>query len=301
VSRSLLSVGCLVFFAGALCAQNCPPKKTDSPSTPPPIRRVIFRDAPDLSPQARREITKALRDETVYAGSVSADMTRSADEASERVRAAYQNEGYFKAQVTAKAVPVAEETAVRYDVVIRTLREGMQYRLGEVRLTHMTAFSEPELRDVFPIQRGEIFSRDKIAKGLEQLRRLYGSLGYINFTAVPETVFDENSNSINLDIHVDEGKQFRLRAFEVLGADPETQVRLLHDLGLRPGDVYAADSLMRLGKKRPDFITDSGFNLTLDEREGAVDIILEPSKMGNCPAPDAETHNSGSLAVPAAD
>jgi outer membrane translocation and assembly module TamA len=282
VLRSLFSATALVSLLGSLYAQNCPPEKNDSPSTHAPIRRVIFQNAPDLSPQARREITKALRDETVYAGSVSADMTRSADEASERVRSAYQDDGYFKAQVAAKAVPVTEEASSRYDVVVKVLEEGQQYRLGELRFTHMTAFPEQPLRDLFLIQRGEVFSREKIAKGLEKLRQLYGSEGYFNFASVPNTVFDENTANIDLEINVDEGKQFRLRAFEVLGADPEIKARLLHDLGLKPGDVYIADSLSRLGKKRPDFFTEPGFDLELDERDGAVDIVLDFSKLDQC-------------------
>jgi outer membrane protein assembly factor BamA len=233
--RSLLSAACLIALLGSSKGQNCPADKHNSPSTISPIRRVLFRNASLLPPQARQEITKALRAET---SSISGDRTGVAEEASERVRAAYQNEGYFKAEVTAKAVPVAEDSTGRYDIAIKVLVEGKQYRLGDLRLIHMTAFSEPELRDVFLIQRGEIFSREKISKGLEELRRVYGREGYINFTAVPDTVFDENNDSINLEIDVDEGKQFRLRSVEVLGVDAETKARVLNDLAVKPGDVY---------------------------------------------------------------
>jgi outer membrane protein insertion porin family len=253
---------------------------------------VIFRNAALLTAQARQQITEAMRAET---SSMPADLTGVAEEASERVRAAYQNEGYFKAQVTAKTVPVAEDSTGRYDIAIKVLVEGRQYRLGDLRIINMAAFSEPELRDVFLIQRGEIFSREKIAKGLEELRRVYGRDGYINFTAVPDTVFDENNDSVNLEIDVDEGKQFRLRSFEVLGANPETKAQLLHDLDLKPGDVYHAGSLMRLGKERPDLLSDPGFDLRLDEREGAVDIVLDFGKMNNCPAQNAAPDDSGSL------
>ena len=282
--RSLLFATSVVSLLGSLCAQDCLPEKSATPSTPVPIRRVIFQNAPNLSREARREIAKALLDETVYAGSVSADMTRSADEASERVRAAYQNEGYFKAQVSTTAVPVAKEAAVRYDVVIRTLSEGMQYRLGDMQFTHMTAFPEQQLRDVFLIQRGEVFSREKIAKGLEELRRLYGREGYINFTAVPDTVLDENNNSINLEIDVDEGKQFRLRSLEVFGVDSETKARVLSELAIKPGDIYNAELWERSMEKFPNLIQDPDTAAKrLDERDGWVDAIIDFRKPDPCP------------------
>ena len=279
--RSLLSAACLVALLSSLCAQNCPPQKHDSPSKLSPIRRVTFRNAALLSQPARLEITDALRAET---SSISGDMTGVAEEASERVRAAYQNEGYFKVEVTAKAVPVAEDSTGSYDIVIKVLEEGKQYSLGDLRIINMAAFSEPELRDVFPIQRGEIFSREKIAKGLEELRRLYGREGYINFTAVPDTKFDESNQSINLEIDVDEGKQFRLRTVEVVGVDPETKARLLNDLAVKPGEVYNSTEWARSIEKLPN----QGENpdtvaKRLDERDGWVDVVLDFRKANPCP------------------
>jgi outer membrane translocation and assembly module TamA len=280
VLRSLLSAACLIALLGSSYGQNCPADKHNSPSTISPIRRVLFRHASLLPPQARQEITKALRAET---SSISGDMTGVADEASERVRAAYQNEGYFKAEVTAKAVPVAEDSTGRYDIAIKVFVEGKQYRLGDLRLIHMTAFSEPELRDVFLIQRGEIFSREKISKGLEELRRVYGREGYINFTAVPDTVFDENNDSINLEIDVDEGKQFRLRSVEVLGGDAETKARVLNDLAVKPGDVYNSAEWVRSMEKFPTLTENSDVVAKrLDERDGWVDMVLDFRKPAPC-------------------
>jgi outer membrane protein insertion porin family len=43
------------------------------------------------------------------------------------------------------------------------------------------------LRHLFPIKDGDIISREKIGKGLENLRKVYGQFGYINFTSVPDT------------------------------------------------------------------------------------------------------------------
>ncbi len=49
---------------------------------------------------------------------------------------------------------------------------------------------------MFPIKDGDVFDRDKIAKGLDNLRKAYGQLGYINYTSVPEPTFDEEKKLV---------------------------------------------------------------------------------------------------------
>lgn len=105
------------------------------------------------------------------------------------------NQGYFQAQVKATPVSVSAGGTPLYDVFVRVLDAGPQYRLGDIRIINASVFSAPALRELFPIERGEVYSREKIAKGLEELRRVYGSHGYINFTPVPSAQF-ENQNAI---------------------------------------------------------------------------------------------------------
>ena len=61
---------------------------------------------------------------------------------------------------------------------------------------------------MFPIKDGETFDTHKISKGLENLRKAYGEIGYINFTSVPETDIDDEKKLLTLNIDVEEGKPF---------------------------------------------------------------------------------------------
>jgi outer membrane protein insertion porin family len=49
---------------------------------------------------------------------------------------------------------------------------------------------------LFPIKDGDVLSRENIAKGLENLRKAYTELGYINFTSIPNTTFDEEKKLV---------------------------------------------------------------------------------------------------------
>jgi outer membrane protein assembly factor BamA len=169
--------------------------------------RVKFVNAGQLSARQREQIKKWLREEGANAEDKqeAGDFSDWADEAAERVRAAYQDDGYFKVQVAAEFAPAPKSDADRRRaIVVTVLNAGQQYRLRDLRWKNMTEFSEQQLLDLMPIHPGDIFSRSKVAKGLEEARKLYQSHGYMNFTSIPNTVCDEAARSISLEIDVDE-------------------------------------------------------------------------------------------------
>ena len=89
------------------------------------------------------------------------------------------------------------------------VEEGDQYRLKEITFTGNKAVSDTRaLRAQFKIKDGDIFDTEAIRKGLENLRKAYAALGYINFTPVPNTDPDDEKKTITLKIDLDEGKQF---------------------------------------------------------------------------------------------
>jgi hypothetical protein len=61
------------------------------------------------------------------------------------------------------------------------------------------------LRASFILKDGDWFNATLIGKGLEQLKKSYGQLGYINFGAIPKPVYDEQKKTVSLQIDIDEG------------------------------------------------------------------------------------------------
>jgi outer membrane protein assembly factor BamA len=60
---------------------------------------------------------------------------------------------------------------------------------------------------MFKLKSGEVFSADKIGRGLDQMRTAYASHQYPNFTGVPDANIDDSKGVIDLVIVCDEGKQ----------------------------------------------------------------------------------------------
>lgn len=173
---------------------------------PPPsstIRKVRFENADRLSKQERLELATKIRPN----GGLPDRVLTSAQEL---IREACQDEGYFKAKVKAAIEPVQSNTDGRqFDIVVKVLDYGKQYRLQEIHFINAKAFSEEELVKLIAVQPGEVFSRARIAKGLEALQQYYQAAGYVNITSIPRTEFDESNATARLDIDVDEGNVLR--------------------------------------------------------------------------------------------
>jgi outer membrane protein insertion porin family len=108
---------------------------------------------------------------------------------------------------------------------------GCKYRLGEITFKNNKAIANTALlRNLIPMKEGDTFSREKMAKGVENLRLAYGEAGYINYTGVPDTKFDDERKIINIDFDVDEGKQFFVSSVNIVGLDQHSRLEILKDL-----------------------------------------------------------------------
>ena len=223
------------------------------------------------------------------------------EEDTERVRAEYQNRGYFKAGVSDPKteihdtghkgfhIPLLQSGPGKAVDITMPIDEGDKYRLGKITFKNNKAISNTAaLRSLFPLKDGDIFSREKIAKGLENLRKAYGEYGYINYTGVPSTTFDDEKKLANLEIDVDEGKQFYVRRIEFQGNTTTRDKVIRRELALEEGGVYNSRlwelSLLRLNQLSYfDQLKPDDPNVTekkLDEKNGQVDLTLKVHEKG---------------------
>ena len=202
------------------------------------------------------------------------------EEVVERLKAGWQNHGYFKVEVSGDAKTTAmTATSIQLALFVH-VEENVQYRLGGITFKNNKVLSNSaKLRDEFPIKDGEIFSREKIAEGLETLRKVYGEYGFINYTGVPSITFDDEKKQVYLEIDADEGKQFYVSRINVEGIGAPSRQQVLKELAIKPGDIYNSRlwdlSLRRVASLFPDCDCRSDRPLQLDERTGTVAVTLD--------------------------
>jgi hypothetical protein len=203
------------------------------------------------------------------------------------LRSAWQDQGYFKIAIDPHAQSIAGDSDhERFLVTVHVLNEGPQFHLGDIRFTGGTAIPEAELRELFPLREGEFFSVKQVRAGIEAITKLYGSHGYIDFTAVPDTKADENLQRIELEMHLDEQKQFRFGTVEIRGIDPGLEA------GLRsiivPNEIVNMDLITAFFKENrlvlPPRALDN-LELRRNVRTGIVDVTFDAR---SCPRPGTD-------------
>ena len=130
-------------------------------------------------------------------------------EIGDRIRSALRDLGYFKAVVDEPrfSFPTQVEGRRVTNVTVK-VEPGAQYRLGEIHVEKATVFPSARLRNLFSLRRGDLFNATKIGKGLEDLRKLYATEGYVDCVATPEVVSDDLRHTVDLVIFMDEGRPY---------------------------------------------------------------------------------------------
>jgi outer membrane protein insertion porin family len=213
------------------------------------------------------------------------------------VRLTYQNHGYFKAIVGEPSTHIRNEGGLslltfrpkkgkRIDITM-PIEEGDRYRLGGITFTGNEHVKNVKaLRAQFAIKDGDIFNAKAIGKGLENLRKAYGTLGYINFVANPNTRFDEAKKLVYLDIDIDEGKPFYVSRIEFTGNTVTRDQVIRRELLLEEGQVYNSNlweqSLLRLNQL--DYFdtlrVDQDSTATQDQANNTVSLLLRVHEKG---------------------
>jgi len=215
----------------------------------------------------------------------------------ELVRRAYQTKGYFKAIVgdpmtqmrdtnTGLHLPLIRKRGKAVDLTL-PVEEGDRYRLAKIEFTGNKAVTNTAfLRQVFPMKDGDLFNVEIVAKGLEQLRKVYGEIGYINFTPVPDTEIDEDKHEIKLTIDLDEGKQFSVRRIEFRGNTTTRDKVIRRELAVEEGNLYNSRlwelSLLRLNQLGyfDPLKPEQDSEVHQNPQESTVDISLKVKEKG---------------------
>ncbi len=219
------------------------------------------------------------------------------EEDGERVRQAYRDRGYFRALTGTPQTHVRNagginiftlhpSTGKRMDILI-PVEEGSRYRLGGITFTGNKAVPNVKaLRAQFTQKDGEYFNATLFGKGLDNLRKAYGTLGYINFAAVPTPRIDEAKKLVYLDIDIDEGKPFYVSRIEFTGNTITRDRVIRRELMLEEGQVYNSHlwelSLLRLNQLSyfDPLKVEEDSETRQNAENGTVDLLLKVKEKG---------------------
>ncbi len=219
------------------------------------------------------------------------------EEDTERVRLAYRDRGYFRASVGEPMtnirsvggiyIPLLHNRKGKVIDITLPVDEGQQYRLGGITFTgNKRVTNVKALRALFKLKDGQVFEASMIGKGLEAMRKAYGQLGYINFTAVPTPRVDEAKKLVFLNIDIDEGKPYYVSRIEFRGNTTTRDSVIRRELYLEEGQIYNSHlwelSLMKLNQLNyfTPLKVDQDSETQQDAENGTVNLLLHVKEKG---------------------
>jgi outer membrane protein insertion porin family len=148
-------------------------------------------------------------------------------------------------------LPFWKKTLDRYYITIK-IEENEQYRVGDVKVTGNKLIPEPYIKAILGLIPGEVFNEERLRKSFDNLKKLYGAQGYINFTAVPVQDFDETKKVVNLNINIDEDRQFYVNRIAFAGNTTTRDKVIRREVMVEEGRVFNSSlwdmSLQRLNQ-----------------------------------------------------
>lgn len=118
---------------------------------------------------------------------------------------------------------------------------------GFFSLTKTAALLDPYLR--YKIMSASKFNSKKYTSDKEAIIQYYNSIGYRDAQIVRDTVYTAKNGHINIDLLVEEGKQYYFGDIFWTGNTKYTAEELNRIVGIKKGDIYNEDLLYkRLGK-----------------------------------------------------
>ncbi len=213
----------------------------------------------------------------------------------------YQKNGYFGARVDDPTVELTEQGDGQFRLpllhsnkpgkranITMNIEEGRLYHLNNINFVGVKQFNAPEvlMRPIFRMDMGDAFSTEKLQKGLDDLKKLYGNYGYINILIDPVPEIVPNSDQVNLTLNFDEGSQFFVRRIDFSGNTTTRDKVIRREFLLDEGNIFSDQalelSLLRLNQlgyfetlKKEDAV-----DIKTDNRTNTVDLTLRVKERG---------------------
>lgn len=184
------------------------------------------------------------------------------DEDAERVTAFYRDHGYIFARVGQPQLEVIGDSADKKKRLVSLkipVDEGASYKVGTFEFAGNTIVKSEALRPLFKLKAGDVYNEQKVRKGYEKAKELYGAGGYMEFTALPDLnarCFDETTlkpepncpagtrtDVVDVTLRVQEGAQYFVNRLTFTGNTTTRDDVVRRELRLLENGVFNAESL----------------------------------------------------------
>ena len=168
------------------------------------------------------------------------------------LKAFYREHGYLQVQVGTPIVriiegprgilPLARRTKQQFYIEL-PIDAGDQYRIGKLELENCGIFKCEAIVRSFGLNKGDIVNQKKIKDTLEELKKLYGNYGYLNWNYIPETNFNEKDKTYDLVLKLEPDEQFFVHRITFTGNTKTRDKVIRREFVLEEGKIFSTQLL----------------------------------------------------------
>jgi len=166
--------------------------------------------------------------------------------ARERLKEAYEDEGYFEVQIT-PAVEKFDDGDVK---VVFTINEGRRITIDQIVIRGNTGLKDKQIKEVMATRERQYFvlrgtvQRQRLEEDMERIMGLYQDHGYVQARVERHDVaVDRDRARVTITIDVVEGAQYRVGVISLAGVSLVPEEELRRQLRFKAGDVFSRTAL----------------------------------------------------------
>ena len=207
------------------------------------VERPFIRDI-QFSGNKKLDATALTEKITLKLGSVYNPVE--VNRAAERIKEAYEEEGYFEVAVT----PDAERLPDGDVTVVFRVAEGRRMTIDQIVIEGASGLTPKQVKEIMLTQERQYFilrgtvQRQKLDEDVDRIVQLYGDHGYIQARVESATIEPDRERArVVVRIVVVEGPQFRVGGMDVTGNSVLPVEEIRRRLQLSTGDVFSRGKL----------------------------------------------------------
>jgi outer membrane protein insertion porin family len=160
--------------------------------------------------------------------------------------------------------------------------KGNEYYFGDITWVGNTKYRAGQLDTILGIKRGDLYDRSLLEQRLfmsqdgRDITSLYMDKGYLFFNITPVEMNIDETNHINYEIRISEGKQARIKNIYIFGNTKTNDHVILREIRTKPGDLFNRNDIIRTQRELANlgYFDPEQFNVNPipNPADGTVDI-----------------------------
>ncbi len=196
------------------------------------IAQILIEGNQAFSDRRIRKLLKTKRRRWLLPGLYTEQVV---EEDVERIRTFYHKHGYQDVEVTKQVYrdPSGKGLLIHFTIV-----EGLQHRVGTVRLEGAVLFPEPELRKTIALKPGTVFNDETLQEDLRLLKQYYGDRGYIHAQVAADPQLDPTTKRVNLTYRMTENELVYVNRIDIQGNLRTKDIVVRREMRIYPGESF---------------------------------------------------------------